>query len=79
MVAIRGRFDGKVFIPDGTVDLPADQRVIMHVQVVGPEPLPKGTTFDQLRKFVGTISTEDLKLMRQAIEQDCERVDEDEW
>ena len=32
MVAIKGYFDGKVFVPDEPVDLPANQGVIIHIQ-----------------------------------------------
>lgn len=33
MVAIRGHFDGKVFVPDGPVDVPRDRPLILHVEV----------------------------------------------
>ncbi|MBE9142363.1 hypothetical protein [Planktothrix mougeotii] len=39
----------------------------------------RGTTGQQLLRFAGCISSDDLQLMRQAIEQDCERVDINEW
>jgi hypothetical protein len=32
MVAIRGHFDGKVFVPDEPVNLPRDQSVVLHVE-----------------------------------------------
>jgi hypothetical protein len=32
MVAIKGHFDGKVFVPDEPVDLPRGQAVVLHVQ-----------------------------------------------
>ncbi len=35
MVAINAHFDGKVIVPDEPVDLPANQRVIIHIQAVG--------------------------------------------
>ena len=31
MVAIKGHFDGKVFVPEEPVDLPRGQAVVMHV------------------------------------------------
>ncbi len=77
MVAIKGRFDGKVFVPDEAVDLPRDQRVVMHIESVGA--LPPGTPAADLLQFVGMISDEDLKLMSDAIEEGCERVDPDGW
>lgn len=33
MVAVKGHFDGKVFVPDEPVDLPRNQAVILHVEV----------------------------------------------
>jgi hypothetical protein len=39
----------------------------------------RGTPGQQLLRFAGSISSDDLLLMREAIEQDCERVDVDEW
>jgi hypothetical protein len=64
MVAIRARFDGKVFVPDEAVDMPLDQRVIMHVE--SEVALPLGTTGRELPKFVGTVSKEDGDEMMKA-------------
>ena len=36
MVAITGHFDGKVIVPDGPIDLPRGQRLLVHI-----EPAPK--------------------------------------
>jgi hypothetical protein len=36
MVAITGHFDGKVIVPDGPIDLPPGQRLLVHI-----EPAPK--------------------------------------
>ena len=33
----------------------------------------------QLIRFAGAIPPDDIQLMREAIEQDCEQVDTDEW
>lgn len=33
----------------------------------------------QLLSFAGAIPPDDIQLMREAIEQDCEQVDTDEW
>ncbi len=38
----------------------------------------RGTSGQQLLRFAGAISPDDLQLMREAIEQDCERVDVNE-
>lgn len=39
----------------------------------------RGTPGRQLLRFAGSISHDDLHLMREAIKQDCERIDVDEW
>jgi hypothetical protein len=39
----------------------------------------RGTPGQQLLRFAGSIPLDDLQLMGEAIEQDCERVDIDEW
>ncbi|WRH65915.1 MAG: hypothetical protein RSE13_19635 [Planktothrix sp. GU0601_MAG3] len=39
----------------------------------------RGTTGHKLLCFAGSIPLDDLEFMRQAIEQDCERVDINEW
>ncbi|NJR38750.1 MAG: hypothetical protein HC781_07745 [Leptolyngbyaceae cyanobacterium CSU_1_4] len=39
----------------------------------------RGTPGQQLLRFAGSIPSDDLQLMREAIEQDCERIDVDEW
>jgi hypothetical protein len=39
----------------------------------------QGVSGQQLLRFAGAISSDDLRLMREAIEQDCERVDLNEW
>jgi hypothetical protein len=40
---------------------------------------PRGVPGQQLLRFAGTISLDDVQLMREAIEQGCEQVDTDEW
>lgn len=39
----------------------------------------RGMPGQQLLRFAGSIPPDDLQLMHEAIEQDCERVDADEW
>lgn len=41
--------------------------------------VPHGVPGQQLLRFAGTIPLDDLRLMRQAIEQGCEQVDTNEW
>ena len=39
----------------------------------------RGTPGQQLLRFAGSIPADDLQLMSEAIEQDCERIDINEW
>ncbi|AFZ29483.1 hypothetical protein ABN584_00195 [Gloeocapsa sp. BRSZ] len=39
----------------------------------------RGTPGQQLLRFAGSIPSDDLQAIREAIEQDCERVDINEW
>jgi hypothetical protein len=39
----------------------------------------RGVSGQQLLRFAGAIPSDDLHLMQEAIEQDCEQVDLDEW
>jgi len=40
MTTIRAHYDGKSFVPDEPVDIPADERVILHFESSSP---PGGT------------------------------------
>ena len=35
MIAIRSHYDGRVFVPDGPVDLPANVDLLLHVHRLG--------------------------------------------
>lgn len=39
----------------------------------------RGTPGQQLLRFAGSIPPDDIQVIREAIEQDCERVDINEW
>ncbi|PIG91027.1 hypothetical protein [Gloeocapsopsis sp. IPPAS B-1203] len=39
----------------------------------------RGTPGKQLLRFAGSIPSDDLQAIREAIEQDCEQVDLNEW
>ncbi len=42
-------------------------------------PPLRGTPGKELLRIVGTISHDDLELMKQAIEEECEGIDPSEW
>jgi hypothetical protein len=75
------------------MNIPIIDEVVEQLKVL-PQPLQRqvlefvrslvkaevrGTPGQQLLRFAGSISADDLQLMHQAINQDCERVDTDEW
>jgi len=41
--------------------------------------IPRGLPGRQLLRFAGAIPSNDLQIMRQAIEEGCEQVDANEW
>jgi len=40
---------------------------------------PRGVSGKQLLRFAGAVPRDDVRLMREAIEQGCEQVDANEW
>ena len=61
-----------------TLSLEQQRQVLDLILELSGEP-PKQYPGKNLLQFVGTISKEDLKIMKQAIEEGCEQVDESEW
>lgn len=60
--------------------LPQDlQRRVLEFTRALAESRPRGIPGRQLLRFSGAIPSEDVRLMSEAIEQACERVDTDEW
>lgn len=53
-------------------------RVLEFAQALAKSQV-RGTSGQQLLRFAGSIPPEDLQLMCEAIEQDCEQVDVNEW
>ena len=49
MIALNGRYDGKVIVPETPLDLPANQRVRIQVEPIEAEstPAPKRTDFSE--------------------------------
>lgn len=54
------------------------QRVLEFTQALVKAEV-QGTPGQKLLRFAGSIPPDDLQVMREAIKQDCERVDVDEW
>jgi len=57
---------------------PLQRQVLEFVRSLAKAEV-RGTPGQQLLRFAGLILSDDLHLMREAIEQDCEQVDVDEW
>jgi prevent-host-death family protein len=60
--------------------LPADaQRKVLEFLQTLRTTMQRGTPGKQLLQFAGLVQSDELVLMQQAIESDCERVDANEW
>ncbi len=66
---------------------PAQQRYVLSivealgptVEALGPTVTPPGISGPDALQFVGLFSKEDAGEMMRVIEEDCERIDPDEW
>ncbi|MFG6099577.1 hypothetical protein SPB21_30320 [Leptothoe sp. ISB3NOV94-8A] len=54
------------------------QQVLQFARILGQVRL-QSTPGQKLLKFAGSIQSDDLTLMQDAIEEGCEQVDLDEW
>jgi hypothetical protein len=57
---------------------PLQQKVIDFAQSL-KYSMPHGTPGDQLLPFAGILSAEEARNMIDSIEEDCERIDPNEW
>jgi hypothetical protein len=57
---------------------PEDQRRVLELARALAERHPAGVSGKDLLRFMGTIEKSDLDVMRKAIEEDCERIDDSE-
>ncbi len=59
MTVIRGHFDGKVLVPDGPVDLPRNQPLVMVVELTNASEVGAGQAggdfWQALEKRIGTV------------------------
>ena len=55
------------------------QREVVEYARVLAEEKPKGISGKEFLAITGTIEPDDIALMKKAIEDECERVDLDEW
>ena len=62
----------------GCLDYENQRRVLDFARALAVTA-PKGVTGKNLLSFAGTIPVDDLKAMEQAIEDNCERVELNEW
>lgn len=59
--------------------LTPEQRQVLLQQARNGDTALRGTPGKDLMEFVGLISSEDLELMKAAIEEGCEQVDTHGW
>ena len=57
---------------------PLQQKVVDFARSL-VQPRPRGTPAKQLLKFAGILTPEEATAMINAIEEDCERIDPNEW
>jgi hypothetical protein len=55
------------------------QKVLEFTKALTDPTTVKGVPGSQILHFAGTIPLDDLNLMSEAINQDCEQVDSNEW
>ncbi|WP_009634276.1 hypothetical protein [Synechocystis sp. PCC 7509] len=55
------------------------QQVLEFTKALTDSTTVKGVPGSQLLRFAGTIPLDELNLMNEAINQDCEQVDGNEW
>ena len=58
---------------------PPQQKQVLDFVLELTGELAKRYPGEKLLELVGTISPEDLEIMKQAIEEGCEQIDESEW
>ena len=58
---------------------PGKQRQVLDFTLEFSDELSKRYPGGKLLKLVGTISPEDLEIMKQAIEEDCGKIYKSEW
>ena len=58
---------------------PAKQRQVLNFTLGLAGETPKGIPIQELLKFVGLFPPEDLEQIKQAIEEDCGKIDASEW
>ena len=58
---------------------PGQQRQVLDYILELSGETPKGISGKELFEFVGLFPSEDLEQIKQAIEEDCGKVDKSEW
>lgn len=58
---------------------PVHQQQVLHYVRTLSSAKPKGVPGSSLLKFAGTIDSQELQLMAQAIEEGCEQVNPHDW
>ena len=77
MMTIPAVFENGVFKPNEPVDLPSGSKV--HLIVPEPQDDPVAIMKARYPNSFGGLSDEDAEEMRKVIEEQCERVDPDDW
>ncbi len=55
------------------------QRLLELARGLKTSRLPRGTRWEEIADFTGTITHEDAEAMREAIEEECENIAHETW
>jgi hypothetical protein len=61
-----------------TMEKEDKNKVLLFVRGL-KEPLTNNTPYSSLKKFQSTINKSDLDIIEKSIQNDCERIDSNEW
>jgi len=75
MLALKGYYNGKEFVPLDKVDIKPNQRVIITVL---DEYINEDKTEKSYKKYVGKLSSESYNEIKEALKE-TEKVDVNEW
>jgi hypothetical protein len=66
---IRARFDGKVLVPEGPVDLPKDETLTLHIDRHSEHPPGSPAGILEALRFLKPVPKEDIEEMLRAIDE----------
>lgn len=78
--SIKGVYkNGSIQLAEIPKDIEESQVIVTFLEPTQQKKQIVGTSGSHLLRFAGKITTEDLQLMGEAIKEDCEQIDLNEW